>query len=151
MVVGYWKFLFPPPFPHFESTDYSDEFPLPRPQLKANIECRTPNSECRSCLALASVTSTFDIRYSAVRYSLFHSPSAVNDRGYSSGGFSVNRQPSTVNFPFPYSPFPIYNSLSSASMVSVSRSAAVALPVIQPHPSPGLMTRVLPRREISDL
>ena len=45
--------------------------PLPPPQLKANIEYRTPNSEYRSGLALASFTSTFDIRYSAVRYSLF--------------------------------------------------------------------------------
>ena len=51
--------------------------PSPRPQLKANVEYRTPNSECQSGLALAFFTSTFDIRYSAVRYSLF---SSVNVR-----------------------------------------------------------------------
>ncbi len=50
---------------------FTPYFPLPRPQLRENIEYRTPNSECRSCFALAYFTSTFNIRYSAVRYSLF--------------------------------------------------------------------------------
>ena len=78
--------------------------PRPRPHLKANTEYRTPNSECRSCLASASFTSTFDIRYSAVHYSLFMSfdVRCCASHSFSDGWFKAQllRLPAIPHSPF---------------------------------------------------
>ena len=81
-------------------------FLVKTPPAPASIKGKyqTPNSECRSCLASASFTSTFDIRYSAVHYSLFMSfdVRCCASHSFSDGWFKAQllRLPAIPHSPF---------------------------------------------------